>query len=66
METFFNALSQKDLVTVFEGRLPALTQTSLLPVAARMGLSDTEQGDAGRIGLWVKMLMKDLGMCILG
>lgn len=26
-----------------------------------MGLLDTEQGDAGRIGLWVKMLMKDLG-----
>ena len=60
METFFNALSQKDLVIVFEGRLPALL------VAAWMGLSDTEQGDAERIGSWVKMLMKDLGMCILG
>ena len=59
-ERFFNALSQKDLVIPFEGRLPAPL------VAALMGLSDTEQGDAGRIGLWVKMLMKDLGICVLG
>ena len=38
----FNALSQKDLVIPFEGRLPAPS------VAALMGLLDTELEDAVR------------------
>lgn len=42
-ERFSNVLSQKDLVIPFR-RLPATL------VAALMGLLDTEQGDAGRIG----------------
>lgn len=54
-ESFFNAFSEKDMVIRCEGRPPG----SL--AAALMGLLDTELGDTRRIGLWARVLMRDLG-----
>lgn len=55
-ESCFNALSEKDMMIRCEGRPPG----SL--AAALTGFLDTELGDARRIGLWARVLMRDLGM----